>query len=109
MVLNLDVLYFSILPGRDSKNFEIHCHGCSVHIYEKIRSAIKGETGIEGESRITRIARNLSGDVLVFSVFDDDYYTLLLYRDGKKPPASAAAAVQSSLCWPGSFRRIRMP
>ena len=54
MVLNLDVLYFSILPGRDSKNFEIHCHGCSVHIYEKIRSAIKGETGIEGESRITR-------------------------------------------------------
>ena len=63
----------------------------------------------EPESRITRIARNLSGDVLVFSVFDDDYYTLLLYRDGKKPPASAAAAVQSSLCWPGSFRRIRMP
>ena len=54
MILNLDVLYFSILPGRDSKNFEIHCHGCSVHIYEKIRSAIKGETGIEGESRITR-------------------------------------------------------
>ena len=54
MVLNLDVLYFSILPGRDSKNFEIHCHGCSVHIYEKIRSAIKGETGIEGESRMTR-------------------------------------------------------
>ena len=52
--MNLDVLYFSILPGRDSKNFEIHCHGCSVHIYEKIRSAIKGETGIEGESRITR-------------------------------------------------------
>ena len=34
--------------------FEIHCHGCSVHIYEKIRSAIKGETGIEGESRMTR-------------------------------------------------------
>ena len=38
----------------------------------------------EPEIRISRIARNLSGDVLVFSVFDDDYYTLLLYRDGKK-------------------------
>ena len=45
----------------------------------------------EPESRITRIARNLSGDVLVFSVFDDDYYTLLLYRDGKK-----AASLDSS-------------
>ena len=62
MVLNLDVLYFSILPGRDSKNFEIHCHGCSVHIYEKIRSAIKGETGIEGERQITH-------NPLYFNVF----------------------------------------
>ena len=50
----------------------------------------------EPESRITRIARNLSGDVLVFSVFDDDYYTLLLYRDGKKA-ASLGSSGSSKL------------
>ena len=34
--------------------FRDSLHGCSVRVNEKNRPAIKGETGIEGESRITR-------------------------------------------------------